>query len=68
MLVQELAKLKYNAFLLVQDFGHYSSLSNKRNAIISVTPDKFSKIIKRNETKNPIISVTQDMSKNLYFS
>ena len=39
----------------------YSCLSNKRYAVISVTPDKFSKINKRYAVKYSLISVTENI-------
>ena len=39
----------------------YYRLSNRRYALISVTPDKIPKINKRYAIKNSLISVTQDI-------
>ena len=43
----------------------YSWVSNKRNALISVTPYKFFKIIKRNAKKCTLISVMKIIGKLL---
>ena len=44
----------------------YSYVSNKRHALISVTPDKFPKIIKRNAIKMTLISVILDKFPHTY--
>ena len=56
-LIPEKARLRASG---ISRFGYYR-LSNRRYALISVTPDKIPKIDKRYAIKNSLISVTQDI-------